>query len=485
MRLADLFEYYKPDFFDGDFNIEINDIYTSSKKVKKDGLFFAFPGSKTHGKEYIKEAASNGALAVVSDENTGNSYIPDIVVDEPRRVLSKWSAAINGFPAKKISFTGVTGTNGKTTVTNLIYRILKKQECTALIGTSGYFYKNETGNFDMTTPLPNELHRLFKKLLDQGVKNIVMEVSSHALSLKRVEDIKFDTAVFTNLTRDHLEFHGGFEGYFKSKKHLFDLLSPEGVAIVNNDDKYGTRLVKEHCSASNYKTVTYGIKEKADYRAELKKLDMVKSEFILKNRNLEKKIKTKLIGEFNIYNSLAAIAAGIEGGKDMQQVCKVISEVSPVKGRLEIVRSEGEDNKSVVIDYAHTPDALDNVLRTLRELNTGRLICLFGCGGDRDREKRPLMGQIAGNYADVVYVTSDNPRWENPVDILLDIELGLRKTSTPYYVIKDREKAIKEAVSRAGTDDCILIAGKGDEEYQIFKDKKFPFSDRKVVRKYL
>ncbi len=484
MKLSSLFEYSKPKYFNGDYNIEVTDIFTSSKKVEKGSLFFAFQGSKTHGNKYIGEAARRGAVAVVSETNPGSSPLPVIVVDDARQVLSKWSAAVNGFPARKLSFTGVTGTNGKTTVTNLIYRILKKEKNSALIGTSGYFYNNTNGKFSMTTPLPNELHKLFKKMLESGIENVVMEVSSHALALKRVEDIKFKTAVFTNLTRDHLDFHGNFEEYFKRKKHLFDLLKSSGVAVVNKDNKYGHRLVNE-LSGIKQKLKTYGLTTESDYRGEIKKLNMNRSQFILKTGNFTEKIDTNLIGEFNIYNCLAAVAAGIEGVNNMQQVCKVISEVSPVKGRLEIVKSEGKDNKTVVIDYAHTPDALDNVLRTLKNLTAGRLICLFGCGGDRDREKRPLMGQIAGSYSDIVYVTSDNPRTENPVDILLDIELGLRKTSASYYVIKDREKAIKEAVTRAGKNDCILIAGKGDEEYQIFKNNKVPFSDRKMARKYL
>jgi len=483
MKLKKLFDYYSPDEFSGNAESEIKGIATHTSEVKKGYLFFALVGEKKDGRNYAGEAVKKGASAIVSDSEVYVEGAGFIKVKDPLEALSKWSACFYHFPAGKLNITGVTGTNGKTTVTGLIHKLMMKTGNSGLIGTRGYFYGETEGSFNMTTPRPHELHRIFKDMLKAGVKNIAMEVSSHALELKRVEDIPFKSAVFTNLTQDHLDFHKTIENYYRSKLKLFNLLKDKKSenAIINIDDSYGKKAVND----IGFKSTTYGIKEQADFRALVKDTSLNGSHFTFVHPEGKEKMTVKLIGRFNIYNCLAAMTWGIKGGMDMPTVCKVISEAEPVPGRLEIIKKVDGGQKMVVVDYAHTPDALENILLTLREVKAGRLICVFGCGGDRDREKRPLMGKIAGAYSDVVYLTSDNPRSEDPMSIILDIELGLRDSETYYYVIPDREEAIKAAIENAQPGDCILLAGKGDEDYQIIGDKMIPFSDRLVARSYL
>ncbi|MDA3793465.1 MAG: UDP-N-acetylmuramoyl-L-alanyl-D-glutamate--2,6-diaminopimelate ligase [Elusimicrobia bacterium] len=488
MKLSEFFKFYGYISTDAVPEIDISNISTHSGSIKKGGLFFAFMGEKRDGMDFLAEAKNNGAVAAVSLKRPANSALPVIIVEDMRLALSRWSAALYGFPADELNITGVTGTNGKTTITNLIYKILSSKRETGLIGTSGYRYGKITGKFRMTTPEPHELHYIFRKMAEAGIEDVVMEVSSHALVLMRVEDIKFNAAIFTNLTRDHLDFHRNYENYFNAKLKLFSLLKDDrSPAIINIDDKYGRRIAGH---IGSKKAISYAIDRKADYRATVDNIGINGSRFKLKigsgtgsekNRDLD----MKLIGKFNIYNVLAAIARAVEGGIDMEKACEIISKAEPVKGRLEIVEKNKKENRRVIIDYAHTPDALDNVLLTLKSMTVGRLICVFGCGGDRDRAKRPLMGKVAGIYADKVYLTSDNPRSEDPVKILLDIELGIRKTKAPYIVIPDREEAIKKALAESGPDDAVLIAGKGDEEFQIIGDEQIPFSDREIAGKYM
>ncbi len=489
MKLKDIFKYYKPLSFAGSTDLDITGFSVDSRLVKKGNVFFALRGSRTDGMLHFKEAAEKGAAAVVSDKknakqnkNIAKSGLAAIQVSDTERALSRWSASFYDFPSKKMDVTGVTGTNGKTTVSWLIYEILKAESKAGLIGTLGYRFADTKGNFSMTTPRAHELQSTFARMLEAGVENTVMEVSSHGLKMKRVEDMEFNCAIFTNLTRDHLDFHKTFEEYFNAKMLLFGLLRPPRRAIVNIDDKYGCRIP----DMLDFKPVTYGINRQADYMAVPGAMDLSGTSFTFTGPGgLKKEIKVNLVGRFNIYNCMAAMAWAIEKGGDMETVCKVVSEASPVPGRLEIISKEGCDDRVVVIDYAHTPVALENVLSTLRPVTSGRLICLFGCGGDRDRDKRPLMGEIAGRLADVVYVTSDNPRYEDPLSIVLDIELGVRKTGTDYFVIPDRRECIKEAIASMHSGDCILIAGKGDEEYQIIGDEKFPFSDRCITKSFL
>ncbi|MFC2091483.1 UDP-N-acetylmuramoyl-L-alanyl-D-glutamate--2,6-diaminopimelate ligase [Elusimicrobiota bacterium] len=483
MRIKELFEFYKPLGFTGDNDTVIENISTDSSKILSGGLFFAIKGGRYNGNDYISEAEKNGAVAVVTQEEIASNTIAVAKVGDVRLALSRWSAAFYGFPQKKMNITGITGTNGKTTIANLIYRMLLEDSPAGLIGTSGYDYGDIHGSFGLTTPFSNDLYKLFSNMLKAGIKDVVMEVSSHALELERVSDISFSSAVFSNLSQDHLDFHGNMDKYYEAKFKLFTMLKQhvKKSAIVNIDDEYGIKLAKN----TGYGAVTFAIKNKADYTAEIKDISLKGSRFYLSAPNGRRELSVRLIGSFNIYNCLAAMAWAIEGGKDMETVCNVVSNFSPVAGRMEIVRKSHEDGKFVVIDYAHTPAALENVLITLRELTRQKLICVFGCGGDRDREKRPLMGRVAGIISDRVYITSDNPRTENPMNIVLDIELGLRNTATEYYIIPDRSEAISMAIKDSDPGDCILIAGKGDEDYQLVGDERMPFSDRLEAHKYL
>jgi UDP-N-acetylmuramoyl-L-alanyl-D-glutamate--2,6-diaminopimelate ligase len=404
-------------------------------------------------------------------------------VEDVRLALSKWSSVFYDFPSREMNIVGITGTNGKTTIAGLIHRMLLEEGKAGLIGTSGYFYDSNKGSFGMTTPHSNDIHYIFRKMLDEGVKNVVMEVSSHALVLKRVEEIQFQNAIFTNLTQDHLDFHGSMDEYFSSKFRLFDMVKNKkrGTAIINSDDAYGRKIIE----MLEYPAVTYAIESCADYRATVRQISLKGSVFTLEAKGKKVDMCVHLIGKYNIYNCLAAIAWALEGGRDMETVCNVVSKSKSVPGRLEILVEKGSGGRAVIIDYAHTPAALENVLMTLRALTKSKLVCVFGCGGDRDRDKRPLMGKVAGIIADKVYLTSDNPRSEDPTGILLDIEVGIRDTATEYYVMPDRKEAIRKAIQDSGETDCILIAGKGDEDYQIIGDKRIPFSDRLEAHKYL
>ncbi len=486
MQLKDLFEVYMPKETIGNTDVIVSNISTHSAKAGSASLFFAITGEKTDGKKFIKDAVNNGAVAVVSETKVDMENTVQVIVGDIKEALSAWSSAFYGFPSREIDIVGVTGTNGKTTITNLIYQIQINEGTAGLIGTSGYFYGDEKGSFGLTTPLANDLHFIFRRMLDSGVKNIAMEVSSHALFLKRVKDIKFKTAIFTNLTQDHLDFHENLDNYYLSKLKLFGMLKDKtrGSVIINTDDEYGRRLISD----IDISAVTYGIKREADYRAEIIELSLEGTRIKLKTPEGETEVGFGLVGEFNVYNCLAVIAWAMEGGKSMETVCRVISRSVPVPGRCEIIRKDEDETKTkkfVVVDYAHTPSALENILITLRRMVPGKLICVFGCGGDRDREKRPLMGKVAGILADYVYLTSDNPRSEDPLSIILDIEVGIRDTNANYIVIPDREEAIKKAVTEAGENDCILLAGKGDESYQIIGEQKILFSDRIIARNYL
>ena len=498
MKLAKLFDYYRPLEleYSGDIDCEITNIAVHSDDVKPGCLFFALKGEKTDGKNFIDSAILNGAVAVAMSKEGRGKEIPamrkeardvvEIILSDVYNAISKWSAALYNFPAKEMEIVGVTGTNGKTTVTNIIYRILTAEGGAGLIGTSGHFYGKKSGHFGMTTPRANDLHFLFRAMLDDGISKVAMEVSSHSLELKRVQDIKFKSAIWTNLSPEHLDFHKTMENYYKAKLKLFSLVTEKNKssAIVNIDNDYGRRVVKD----IGYEATTYGMTPEADYRAEIKNISLNGTEFLLITPSKSMEMKINLIGKFNVYNCLAAIAWAVEGGRDMDTVCDIVSQAPGVRGRMELVKkgiSTADSDKIVVIDYAHTPDALENVLLTLKNMKPKKLICVFGCGGDRDREKRPLMGKIAGKYSDVVYLTSDNPRSEDAASILLDIEVGIRDTTTNYYVITDREEAIKTAIENSSAGDCILIAGKGDEDYQIIGSTTIPFSDRLVVQKYL
>jgi UDP-N-acetylmuramoyl-L-alanyl-D-glutamate--2,6-diaminopimelate ligase len=460
----------------GDSDAEITSVTADSRLAVPGALFVAVPGFKTDGAKFIDAAVSKGAAAIVSESNVANA----IQVDDARAALSLIAANFYGRPAAKLSIIGVTGTSGKTTTTKMIESILDASGAPAgLVGTIEYRAGDERLTADRTTPDAVVLQQWFAKMVDAGVKRAVMEVSSHALALKRTYGIHFTAAVFTNLSQDHLDFHKDFEDYFAAKRILFDQIDcTRKTAIVNIDDEYGRRLANELGDC----VVTFGRGANADIHP----LDG----FEISVRGLrgrvatpagEVRIESKLLGAPNLYNWLGAIGASLAAGIDVATIEAGIRNLAAVRGRFEYVESDG--GPTVIVDYAHKPDALDKLLLAVRDLAAGRrVVLLFGCGGDRDKDKRPMMGAIAARLADRTILTSDNPRSEKPEAILDDIERGMRAGAN-YTRITDRREAIARTIAEAADDDVIVIAGKGHESYQVIGDQIIHFDDREEAER--
>lgn len=475
---------------------EISGITYDSRKIKPGNIFVVRKGSKEHGKNYIEQAKNNGAVAVISEEKIDSS-LPLILVSDVHLALAKLAANFYGNPTKEMLMIGITGTNGKTTISYLLESILNSAgKKTGLIGTINYRLNGEVFSYGLTTPEAVELQEIISWMKKKNAEAVVMEVSSHALEQERTAECYFDLAIFTNLTPEHLDFHRTMENYFLAKSKLFTSLSLEvkknlpKFAIINCDSEWGEKLIE----LVKVPVLTYGIRgnhprgdhlKKSDFKASEIKLQEEGSFFLLRYKEKEFPIHIPLVGKYNVLNSLAAIACASAIGIEIESIIKSLERVKPVPGRLEPVNL-GQPFR-IFIDYAHTPDALENVLLTLRELlSKGRLLTVFGCGGDRDRGKRPLMGEMATRISDFVIVTSDNPRSEAPGTIALDIEVGiLRQGKENYKVTIDRREAIKEVLQMAQPDDFVLIAGKGHENYQIFADRTIHFSDREVVNELL
>jgi len=482
MKLSDLLK-------DTDIKIEkdfdINGIAVSSKEVNKDFVFFAIKGEKTDGNLYIDEAIKNGAKVIISENDIKDKNIIFLKTNDILKTLSKASKNFYLNPSSKMKIIGITGTKGKTTVTTLIYKILNKLSInTGLIGTIEYKTNNKTiSTAENTTPLAHKLHQLLSIMLENGDKVCVLEVSSHALKLKRVDDLELDTAGFTNLTSDHMDFHKTKEDYINSKLKLFELLelSPkkEKMVVLNLDDEFSKVVIPK---IKKSKIVTYSLKNNSDLMAYDIDLKPDKTIFNIKFYDKKVKIKTNLIGLHNVYNILTAIASISDMIKDLDQISYIIENIETVSGRLEKIQSK--KGFYIFIDYAHTEDSLRQALSTLKAIPHKRILTVFGCGGDRDKTKRPLMGMVAEELSDYVIITSDNPRTEDPLKIISDIEKGFRD-KTKYFIEVDREKAIKKVIEMAKEGDIILIAGKGHEDYQIIGNKKIHFSDKEVVIKYL
>ena len=463
---------------------EVSAIEYDSRKVKSGALFIAIRGLKTDGHTFIEKAVEAGAVAVICEEfpkilDSSRLYIR---VENTRIALALLAKRFYDNASDKLVMIGVTGTNGKTTTTMLIHSILTHAGVRAgLIGTIAYKIGDETIDAERTTPEAVELHTFFDKMIKAGCKACVMEVSSHALALHRVYGIRYDIAVFTNLTRDHLDFHGTMENYFRAKKILFESLDEKAVAITNQDDMYGESIVAD----TRAKVVRYGIEEssekRADVRAKVHSFQLFGTSVTICANGDEQLQTIKHIGKFNLYNVLAAYAVGRVMKFSHQEVMQGISRCEGVAGRMEQVWSK--DHRCAIVDYAHTPDALLNVIRAIKEVKSpeAKLVTVFGCGGDRDKGKRPLMGEIAERESDIVILTSDNPRTENPETILDEIEAGMTKTKR-YYRIADREAAIRKGISLIGHGDVLLVAGKGHETYQEIQGVKYPFDDRAVIR---
>lgn len=471
----------------GSVDVPVSGIDYDSRRIKAGDIFVALPGHHVDGKGFIAQALERGASVIVADKYQPVADETFIVVDDPLSVMADLSAALYGHPDRKLLLTGVTGTNGKTTITYFLESMLTQAgRKPGVIGTVNYRHGTTVIPAPNTTPQSADVYRIFNEMAGEGCDSAIMEVSSHALANSRVRGLEFDIAIFTNLTQDHLDFHKTMEAYFEAKSRLFTSLQPgrktyPKFAIINADDPWGRKLIG---SVTGAKVVTYGINEKADVSAQHIRISSKHAELILVAPEGKKKITLPHLGMHNIYNALAAAAAALSAGIAFDTVVQTLQQVPAAPGRLEKV--EAGQPFTVVVDYAHTDDALKNVISALREVKPARLITVFGCGGDRDRAKRPLMGEVATALSDYVFVTSDNPRTEDPQRIALDIEVGIRRQHrNNYQVILDREQAIAAAIAMAQKGDIILIAGKGHENYQIIGDKTIHFNDSEIARKYL
>jgi UDP-N-acetylmuramoyl-L-alanyl-D-glutamate--2,6-diaminopimelate ligase len=463
-------------------SVEITNIAYDSRRVVAGSLFVALKGEKVDGSLYIHEAIERGAEAIVVEDPPNQQKITTIRVPDTRRALADLACAFYRHPASKLKLIGVTGTNGKTTTTYLLKHILAANGLrSSLIGTVRYEIGQRILPSSHTTPESLELNHLLYQSLNAGDKAAVMEVSSHSLVQERVRGLEFDAAIFTNLTQDHLDYHKTIQAYFEAKASLFLQLAEQkrkkGVGIVNIDQTYGEQLVSRF--EKELRFITYGLGVGAQFQATNVRTEGNMTTYQLDAEGKSYLVRVPLIGRFNVYNSLAALAGARAIGLPLRECVKALATAPQVPGRLEAVPIKRQFQ--VYVDYAHTDDALLNVLRTLRELNPSRLILVFGCGGDRDRAKRPKMGAVAAEYADYSIVTSDNPRKESPETIISEITKSMRPGR--YESILDREEAIFRAISLAQPRDIVLIAGKGHETNQEFADHIIPFSDVDVVQK--
>ena len=460
-----------------DSELEISGICSDSRKAAAGGLFVAVTGFETDGHRHIPSAVEKGACCVIC-EHEPEINIPYVLVKNSRSALALASANFYGRPADKMTMIGVTGTNGKTTSTYLLKTILESGGAkVGLIGTNQNMIGDRVLDTERTTPESNELQELFRQMLDEGCTHVVMEVSSHALELNRVDSVRFKVGIFTNLTQDHLDFHDTMDKYAEAKAKLFAMCD---VGVLNLDDEAFEKMT----GYASCKVFTYAAKsDEADLVAKNIRLknDGVSFEALLPGSI--RRIELGIPGEFSVYNALGVIGASLHLGFDLKQIEQALKNASGVKGRVEVVPT-GTDY-TMIIDYAHTPDALENVLSAVRGFAKGRVVALFGCGGDRDGTKRSLMGAIAAKMADFVIVTSDNPRTEEPMGIIKDILEGMKDTKTPYTVIEDRRKAIRWSMDNALPDDIIVLAGKGHETYQIIGKTKTHLDEREEIAAHL
>lgn len=471
----------------GEPHTECQNLQTDSRQVKPGDLFICLPGHTVDGHDYAEKAVNAGAVALVVEREL-NLPVPQLLVKDSRFAMAVLADFFFGSPSRKMNMIGVTGTNGKTTTTYLIEKIMSDYgQKTGLIGTIQMRYDGRTYPMSGTTPEALDLQRSLHDMVQTGTTCCVMEVSSHALEQGRVKGTDFRTAVFTNLTQDHLDYHHSMEEYRSAKGLFFARLGNEfsaddsrrKYAVINADDASADYFK----SVTAAEVITYGMGEDADVRASEIKITAQGTSFHVDTFAGSTDIRLRMVGKFNVYNAMAAIAAALVENVPLEEIKRSLETVPGVDGRVEAV-DEGQPF-AVIVDYAHTPDGLENVLRTVKEFAEGRVITVFGCGGDRDRTKRPLMGKIAAKYSDLVFVTSDNPRTEDPELILKDIEQGLIEESVPtdrYIMIVDRRQAIHEAIEKASPADVVLIAGKGHENYQIIGTTKTDFDDRIIAK---
>ncbi len=482
MLLNDLLKLLKEYETENFKNTEIKGISYNSLTTKPNDIFICIRGEASDGHKYAQAAVDKGASALFCEEKLPIN-VPQIIVKDTKRTMANIAAAFYNEPSKSLNLIGVTGTNGKTTVTHLIQKIIEKNnEKCALIGTLGYKLSSsdEYKEAKHTTPQPPELQHDLRIMADNGIKNVVMEVSSHSLEQNRVGNCDFDGAVFTNLTQDHLDYHITMHNYFLAKAILFKGLKKGAFAIINADDEYAREFL--NIIPEGVKTFTYGVKNEADIKAENIDFSVDGAKLTVKYNNKTADMNLHLNGMFSVYNALAAFASGLAMNINDTIIINALENTKSVAGRFEIVSKK----PLVIVDYAHTPDGLENVLKAARELTpkTSKLICLFGCGGDRDTTKRPKMGKIADDLSDKVVVTSDNPRSEDPQLIISDIMTGIKTVDTKrIFVEPDRREAIKFLKTISNPEDVIVIAGKGHEDYQILKNETIHFDDREEAKK--
>ena len=467
----------------GPLDRQVENIAYDSRRVQRHTMFVALRGEKTDGHQFIGQAIDKGASVIVAEREQKDPRVTCLVVENTRTALADFSATFYGHPARKLKLAAVTGTNGKTTTTFLIKHICENAglRC-GLVGTVRYEIGERVLPAIRTTPESLDLQELLAQIASAGCKAAVMEASSHALAQDRTRGLEWDVAVFTNLTQDHLDFHGTMDNYFEAKAKLFTALATqkrkrEPFAIVNIDDRYGRQLLDK--IDKRVAVVTYGMGTRADFRASNYRAEFSGTSYQLDAHGKSYLVRLPLIGRFNVGNSVAALGAANALGINLRNAVLSLAKAPQVPGRLELVPARRQFQ--VFVDYAHTPDALGNVLKTLRELEPQCLIAVFGCGGDRDRQKRPLMAEMADRLADYSIITSDNPRKEDPNAIVSEIEKGFR--SNHYEKIVDRTEAINRAVALARPRDIVLIAGKGHETYQEFGDHTVPFDDIQVARR--
>ena len=469
----------------GTLDREVESIAYDSRRVQSNTLFVAIRGEKSDGHQFVDQAIEQGASVIVAEREIVSPRATCLVVDDSRGALADLSTVFYGMPAHKLKMAAVTGTNGKTTTTFLIKHICEKAgvRC-GLLGTVQYEIGDRILPAIRTTPEALDIQELLAQIVNAGGRAAAMEVSSHALAQERTRGIEWDVAVFTNLTQDHLDFHGTMENYFEAKAKLFLQLPSQSKkkrasAVINIDDRYGEKLLDRIAGKSP--VITYGLGLHADFRASNYRTEFAGTSYQLDARGRSYLVRVPLIGRFNVANSMAALAAATALGVNLRDGVLSLARAPQVPGRLELVPAKRQFQ--IFVDYAHTDDALRNVLKTLRELRPRKLIVVFGCGGDRDRKKRPLMARVADELADHAIITSDNPRKENPDAIINEVEKGFR--STHYEKIADRTEAIRHAAAMAQARDLVLIAGKGHEKYQEFADHTIPFDDIQVARRAL
>jgi UDP-N-acetylmuramoyl-L-alanyl-D-glutamate--2,6-diaminopimelate ligase len=487
LKLADLAKELKALDAGGNLDAVAVEVTHDSRACKTGSIFVAIRGEKLDAHQFIPQVIKQGAVAIISEQSAEENATAAawIQVTNARAALAQAAAAVYGHPSTKLKVVGITGTNGKTTTAHLVDSIIRAAEKTsAMFGTISHRIGEYVETAKNTTPEAADIQRMLAQAIKVGCQSAVMEVSSHAVELHRANFLQLSAAVFTNLTRDHLDYHKTMESYFASKEKIFTgaLGYAPKASVINIDNEYGRKLLE----VAKGKIITYGFDKGADVRTREFKLSVGGLDFMAITPAGEVAIRSSLVGRPHVYNILAAMATGLALGFDLPACATGIAHCKTVAGRFEQVLLDAPHkvNFAVIVDYAHTDDALKNVLQTAREVvsDNRRVITVFGCGGDRDKTKRPIMGEVAASLSDVVIVTSDNPRSEDPLAIIEEIEAGLKKSARPYAKFADRREAIFQAINEAQENDLVIIAGKGHEDYQILKDRTIHFDDREVAR---